>query len=144
QAFLSRGRQVTDPLRTQLALPTQAATRALIDAIKRRDFKPAHAPNRAQPAPQRVVKPVSLPDKAPRSLPCEETAPAATPAVLAAAPTPRNTAPATPPFWRRQRLAAASLIVAFLAIGTIVALGLANAPKLWSPQTDLQRSQALV
>jgi TolB-like protein/Tfp pilus assembly protein PilF len=64
--------------------------------------------------------------------------------VLAAAPTPRNTASATPPFWRRQPLAAASLIIAFLAIGTIVALGLANAPKLRSPQTDLQRSQALV
>jgi TolB-like protein/Tfp pilus assembly protein PilF len=64
--------------------------------------------------------------------------------VLAAAPTPRNTPSATPPFWRRQPLAAASLIIAFLAIGTIVALGLANAPKLRSPQTDLQRSQALV
>ena len=49
-----------------------------------------------------------------------------------------------PPFWRRQPLAAASIIISFLAIGTIVALGLASAPKLWSPQTDLQRSQALV
>jgi TolB-like protein len=29
-------------------------------------------------------------------------------------------------------------------MGTIVALGVASAPKLWSPQTDLQRSQALV
>src|SRR5262249_13217820 len=79
-----------------------------------------------------------------RRLPAEGPVSVPAPAVLAAAPTPRNTASATPPFWRRQPLAAASLIIAFLAIGTIVALGLANAPKLRSPQTDLQRSEALV
>jgi DNA-binding SARP family transcriptional activator/TolB-like protein/Tfp pilus assembly protein PilF len=144
EAALSRARQFTDLLRSELGVPPEAATRALIDAIKRGDFEPAHAPNRAQPAAQSVVKLVSLPDKVPRSPPCEEAASVPAPAVLAAAPTPRNTPSATPPFWRRQPLAAASLIIAFLAIGTIVALGLANAPKLRSPQTDLQRSQALV
>src|SRR5207244_5525977 len=65
-------------------------------------------------------------------------------AVLTAAPASRNTTPANPPFWRRWPLAAACAIIAFLAMGTIVALGVASAPKLWSPQTDLQRSQALV
>lgn len=144
EAALSRARQFTDLLRSELGVPPEAATRALIDAIKRGDFEPAHAPNRAQPAAQSVVKPVSLPDRVPRSPPCEEAASVPAPAVLTAAPTPSNTASATPSFWRRRPLAAASIIIAFLAIGTIVALGLASAPKLWSPQTDLQRSQALV
>src|SRR5215470_12386312 len=142
EAALSRARQFTDLLRSELGVSPQAATRALIDAIKRGDFEPAHAPNRAQPAAQSVLKPVSLQDRVPPTLPCEEATSVPAPAVLTAAPAPRNTAPANPPFWRRWPLAAACAIIAFLAMGTIVALGVA--PKLWSPQTDLQRSQALV
>jgi len=144
EAALSRARQFTDLLRSELGVSPEAATRALIDAIKRGDFEPAHAPNRAQPAAQSVVKPVSLPDRVARSLPCEKAASVPAPAVPTAAPAPRNTAAATLRFWRRQPLAAACVIIAFLAIGTIVTLGVASAPKLWSPQTDLQRSQALV
>jgi DNA-binding SARP family transcriptional activator/TolB-like protein/Tfp pilus assembly protein PilF len=140
EAALSRARQFTDLLRSELDVSPEAATRALIDAIKRGDFEPAHAPHRAQPAAQSVVKPVSLPDRVPRSLPREKAASVPVPAVLAAAPTPRNAAPAAPSFWRRQPFAAACVLIAFLAMGTIVA----NTSKLWSPQTDLQRSQALV
>jgi DNA-binding SARP family transcriptional activator/TolB-like protein len=144
EAALSRARQFTDLLRSELGVSPEAATRALIDAIKRGDFEPAHAPAREQPAAQSVVKLVSLPDRVPLSLPCEKASSVPAPAVLTAAQTPRNTTPTNPPFWRRQPLAAACVIIAFLAIGTIVALGVASAPKLWSPQTDLQRSQALV
>jgi DNA-binding SARP family transcriptional activator/TolB-like protein len=142
EAALSGARQFTDLLRSELGVSPEAATRALIDAIKRGDFEPAHAPARGQPAAQSVVKLVSLPDRVPLSVPCEKAASVPAPAVLTAAPAPRNTAPANPPFWRRWPLAAACAIIAFLAMGTIVALGVA--PKLWSPQTDLQRSQALV
>jgi DNA-binding SARP family transcriptional activator/TolB-like protein len=141
EAALSRAKRLTDLLRSDLGVSPQAATRALIDAIKRGDFEPAHAPARGQPAVQSVVKLVSLPDKVPPS-PSENAASVPAPAVLTAAPAPRNTTPANPPFWRRWSLAAACAIIAFLAMGTIVALGVA--PKLWSPQTDLQRSQALV
>src|SRR5262249_55038340 len=119
-AALSRARQFTDLLRSELGVSPEAATRALIDAIKRGDFEPAHAPNRAQPAAQSVVKLVSRPDRVPPSTPCEKAASVPAPAVLAAAQTPSNTARAPPPFWRRRPLAAASLIIAFLAIGTIV------------------------
>src|SRR5262245_32153543 len=56
----------------------------------------------------------------------------------------RKTVPATLPFWHRRRFAAAWVTIVLLAIGTSVVLGVANAPKLWPPQTDLQRSQALV
>src|SRR5215813_2170020 len=144
EAALSRAKLFIELLRSDLGVSPEAATRGLIDAIKRGDFELAHAPNRAQPAAQSVVKLVSLPDRVPLSLPCEKASSVPAPAVLTAAQTPRNTAPANPPFWRRQPLAAACVIIAFLAIGTIVALGVASAPKLWSPQTDLQRSQALV
>jgi DNA-binding SARP family transcriptional activator/TolB-like protein len=145
EAALSLAKLLTDLLRSDLGVSPEAATRALIDAIKRGDFEPAHAPNREQPAAQSVVKQVSLPDRMPRSLPvCEKASSVPAPAVLTAVQAPRNAAPATLPFWRRQRLAAAWVIIAFLAIGTIVALGLANAPKLSPPQTDLRRSQALV
>src|SRR5262249_50124358 len=43
EAALSRARQLTDLLRSELGVPAEAATRALIDAIKRGDFEPAHA-----------------------------------------------------------------------------------------------------
>jgi DNA-binding SARP family transcriptional activator/TolB-like protein len=145
EAALSRAKLFTDLLRNELGVSPEPATRALIDAIKRGDFEQAHARHRAKPAPQRVVKPISLPDSAPHLLPVREKAPSVpAPAVLTAAQAPRNTAPAIPPFWRRQPLAATWVIMAFLAIGTIVALGLANAPKLSLPQSELQRSQALV
>jgi DNA-binding SARP family transcriptional activator/TolB-like protein len=144
EAALSRAKRLTDLLRSDLGVSPQAATRALIDAIKRGDFESAHAPTREQPAARSVVKLVSLPDRVPPSLPGEKAASVPAPAVLTAAPASRNTTPANPPFWRRWPLAAACAIIAFLAMGTIVALGVASAPKLWSPQTDLQRSQALV
>jgi len=144
EVALSRAKRLTDLLRSDLGVSPEAATRALIDAIKRGDFESAHAPAREQPAARSVVKLVSLPDRVPPTLPCENAASVPAPAVLTAAPAPRNTAPANPPFWRRWPLAAACAIIAFLAMGTIVALGVASAPKLWSPQTDLERSQALV
>ena len=142
EAALSRAKRLTDLLRSELGVSPEAATRALIDVIKRGDFESAHAPARGQPAARSVVKLVSLPDRVPPTLPCENAASVPAPAVLTAAPAHRNTAPANAPFWRRWPLAAACAIIAFLAMGTIVALGVA--PKLWSPQTDLQRSQALV
>jgi len=144
EAALSRAKRLADLLRSDLGVSPQAATRALIDAIKRGDFESAHAPAREQPAARSVVKLVSLPDRVPPTPPCENAALVPAPAVLTAAPASRNTTPANPPSWRRRPLAAACAIIAFLAMGTIVALGVSSAPKLWSPQTDLQRSQALV
>jgi DNA-binding SARP family transcriptional activator/TolB-like protein len=144
EAALSRARQFTDLLRSELGVSPEAATRALIDAIKRGDFEPAHAPDLGRLAVQSVAKPAGLPDTAPIALALSEikASPVSIPIVLPAEQAPRKTAPANPPFWRRCPLAAACAIIAFLAMGTIVALGVA--PKLWSPQTDLQRSQALV
>ena len=144
EAALSRAKRLTDLLSSDLGVSPQAATRALIDAIKRGDFEPAHAPVLGRLAVQSVAKPAGLPETAPTALAPSETkaSPVSIPIVLPAEQALRKTAPANPPFWRRWPLAAACAIIAFLAMGTIVALGVA--PKLWSPQTDLQRSQALV
>src|SRR5262249_57473919 len=86
EAALSRARQFTDLLRSELGVSPEAATRTLIDAIKRGDFESAHAPTREQPAAQSVVKLVSLPDRVSPSLPCEKAASVPAPAVLIAAP----------------------------------------------------------
>jgi DNA-binding SARP family transcriptional activator/TolB-like protein len=146
EAALSRAKRLTDLLSSDLGVSPQAATRALIDAIKRGDFEPAHAPVLGRLAVQSVAKPAGLPETAPIALAPSETkaSPVSIPIVLPAEQALRKTAPANPPFWRRWPLAAACAIIAVLAMGTIVALGVAGAPKLWSPQTDLQRSQALV
>jgi TolB-like protein/Tfp pilus assembly protein PilF len=141
EAALSRAKLLTDLLRSELGVAPEGATRALIDAIKQGDFEPAHASDREEPPTQRVVQPVSPPQPTPPSPPVPAEA-SCVPAPLIAAQAPRDTAPATPPFWRRQPRAAAAAIAACLAIGTILALGLAIAPKL-SPLAELRQSQAI-
>jgi DNA-binding SARP family transcriptional activator/TolB-like protein len=129
EAALSRAKLFTDLLRNDLGVSPEPATRALIDAIKRGDFE-QDSPNREQAPAQSVVKLVPLPEPMPRSLPVPETAPLIP-------------VPISPRFWRRQPLAAAGAIIAFLAIGTIAMLGVANAPKL-PPLADLRQSQGVV
>src|SRR5262245_50174224 len=137
EAALSRAKLLTDLLRSELGVSPEAATRALIDAIKRGDFEPAHAPDLERLAVRSVAKPAGLPDAAPIALAASETkaSPASIPIALTAEQAPRKTVPATLPFWHRRRFAAAWVTIVLLAIGTSVVLGVANAPKLWSPQT---------
>src|SRR6516162_7631329 len=146
ETALSRAKLLTDLLRSDLGVSPEAGARALIDAIKRGDFEPAHAPDLERLAVRSVAKPAGLPDEAPIAFAPSETkaSPVSIPIALMAEQAPRKTVPATLPFWHRRRFAAAWVTIVLLAIGTSVVLGVANAPKLWSPQTDLQRSQALV
>jgi DNA-binding SARP family transcriptional activator len=69
EAALSRAKLLTDLLRSELGVAPEGATRALIDAIKRGDFEPAHAPDREEAPTQRVVQPVSPPQPTPPSPP---------------------------------------------------------------------------
>jgi DNA-binding SARP family transcriptional activator len=73
EAALSRAKLLTDLLRSDLGVSPEAATRALIDAIKRGDFEPAHAPDLERLAVQSVAKPAGLPDAAPIALAPSET-----------------------------------------------------------------------
>jgi DNA-binding SARP family transcriptional activator len=77
EAALSRAKLLTDLLRSELGVAPEGATRALIDAIKRGDFEPAHASDREEPPTQRVVQPVSPPQPTPPSppVPAVPTAP---------------------------------------------------------------------
>jgi DNA-binding SARP family transcriptional activator/TolB-like protein len=141
EAALGRAKLLTDLLRSELGVSPEAATRALVDAIKRGDFEPAHAPHRERLATQSIVKPASLPDTAP--VPEAKVSSVPAPALLTTAQPPRNTARATPPFWHRQARPIAWATIAFVAIGTIVVLGFASAPKLPLPPTHVQRSQSI-
>jgi DNA-binding SARP family transcriptional activator/TolB-like protein len=141
EAALSRAKLVTDLLRSELGVAPEGATRALIEAIKRGDLEPAHVRNREGPPTQRVAEPLGAAQPAAPSPPVPVGAACRPTSIIAAQP-PRSTVPVTPPVWRRRPLAAAA-VIAGLAIGTILALGLAIAPKLSPPLAELRQSQAI-
>ena len=70
----SKSRRATDLLRSELGVAPEAATCALIDAIKRGDFEPVPASDREQPAARSVVEPVGSLDPAPAPLPAPSVA----------------------------------------------------------------------
>src|SRR5919201_234000 len=140
-AALSRAKLLTDMLRSELGVAPEGTTRALIDAIKRGVFDPAQAPDREEPAAQRVLQPASAPQPATPSPPVPAQA-SSLPAALIAAQTSRNMAPVISPVWRRPPLAVAAVVAACLAIGTILALEFAIVPKS-PPSAELRQGQAI-
>ena len=64
-AALSRAKLLTDLLRNELGVAPEAATRALIDAIKRGDFEPAHVVDRGRTPAASVTNLVGARDMAP-------------------------------------------------------------------------------
>jgi DNA-binding SARP family transcriptional activator/TolB-like protein len=141
EAALSRAKLLTELLRSELGVAPEGATRALIEAIKRGDLGPAHVRNGEEPPRQRVAEPVGAAQPAAPSPPVPVEAACRPTSIIAAQP-PRSTVPVTSPVWRRRPLAAAA-VIAGLAIGTILALGLAIAPKLSPPLAELRESQAI-
>jgi TolB-like protein/DNA-binding SARP family transcriptional activator len=139
-AALSRAKLFTDLLRSELGVAPEAATRALIDAIKRGDFEPAHVANCEQsPAPS-VVNPISVPDMAPVSLAASERKESSVPVLseLSLAPMPGNMVWTSRPSWFRRPLSAAWIATGIFAIGAIAALGLLHGMKLSPAMTDQQ------
>ena len=150
EAALNRAKSVTDLLRQEIGVAPETATSALVDAIRqgnfeRVQFERPHGPDQAQLAAQNVVLPAGLLAAAPLSLPAHESGVSPAPAlsVCAALAAPRNTAPATLPFWHRRPRAAASAGTALLLVGAIAALGLANGWKLPVALIHPQQSQAI-
>ena len=102
-AALDRARQIKELLRSELAAAPEAATRALIDAIRNGEIAPAQ-----------VEKPLAVPD-------------AATPPIAIAAPAsalvPADDAQPAPipatPHWRRRPVAAALATIAAVSIGSV-------------------------
>ena len=141
EAALSRAKLFTDLLRSELGVAPEGATRALIEAIKRGDLEPAHVRTREEPPTQRAAEPVGAAQPAAPSPPGPVEAACRPTSIIAAQPL-RSAVPVTPPVWRRPPLAAAA-VIACLAISTILALGLAIAPKLSPPLADFRQSQAI-
>jgi DNA-binding SARP family transcriptional activator/TolB-like protein/tetratricopeptide (TPR) repeat protein len=138
-AALSRAKLLTDLLRNELGVAPEAATRALVDAIKRGDFEPAHAAGREQ-CPAASVATVSVRDAAPVTLAASERKESSVPILsgpsLAQAPG-KMVRTSLPP-WSRRALAAASITTGIFAIGAIAALGLVPGLKLSLATTDRQ------
>ena len=139
-AALSRVKMLTDLLRSELGVAPEPATRALIDAIKRGDFEPAHVANREQSSSENLAKAVSVPDIKTVSLAASERKGSlvAVMSELSIAPAPGNVARTTRPSWRRPPLAAASIAAGIFAIGAIAAFGLVPGLKLSLAMTDRQ------
>ena len=144
-AALSRAKLFTDLLRSELGVAPEAATRALIDAIKRGDFEPAQVANGEQCPAASVANPVSVPDIAPVSLAASEREESSVPVLsrLSLAQAPGNTVRTSLPSWPRRVLAAASIATGIFAIGAIAALGLVPSLKLSLAMTDRQPGQVI-
>jgi DNA-binding SARP family transcriptional activator/TolB-like protein/Tfp pilus assembly protein PilF len=140
EAALIRAKLLTDLLRSELGVAPEGATRALIDAIKRGEFDPAHAREGGQPTGQRLEPVSAAPSAAPSAPVPAETS--SLPAPIIVAPASRNMAPITSPVWGRPRLVAATAIAACLAIGVLAFVGLATTPKP-APVSELRQSQAI-
>ena len=139
-AALSRAKLLTDLLRNELGVAPEAATRALIDAIKRGDFEPAHVVDRGRTPAASVTNLVGARDMAPDSLAASERKESSVPVLsgLSLAPAPANMVRSSPPSWPRRALAAASIATGIFAIGAIAALGLVPGLKLSLATTDRQ------
>lgn len=131
-AALSRAKLLTDLLRNELDVAPEAATRALIDAIKRGEFDQSGAPDRKQSVPLSEAEPASVPDRAAIPLAPRDADTSAVPAavMVGAVGAPEEIAPSSPPFWHRRALAAALATMTVVAVGVIAMLGTANAPIL--------------
>jgi DNA-binding SARP family transcriptional activator/TolB-like protein len=115
EAAMSWAKQLVEFLRVELGVSPEAATRALIDAIKRGDFEPAPEPDHA---PHAQNASVSTPAIATRPLanPTETSSGAAAKSTLG------ETAGAGLPFWRGAPRPAIGASIALLSIVTIAVL----------------------
>jgi TolB-like protein len=144
-AALSRAKLLTDLLRSELGVAPEAATRALIDAIKRGDFEPTHVADREQSPAQSLTDPVSLPDTMPVSLAATAREESSVPVLseLPVAPGPGNMVWTTQRSWHRRPLAAALIAAGISAIAAIAAFELVHGLKVSPAITDQQPSHVI-
>jgi DNA-binding SARP family transcriptional activator/TolB-like protein/cytochrome c-type biogenesis protein CcmH/NrfG len=130
-AALSHAKLLTDLLRDELGVAPEAATRALIEAIKRGEFERKDA---LSPEPERLgaaeARGASDAEKA--SPPASETTPSEVPAAIVplVEPASEQTAHMRGPFWRRGLPAGAPAVGALIACITIAVVGIATWPRL--------------
>jgi DNA-binding SARP family transcriptional activator/TolB-like protein/Tfp pilus assembly protein PilF len=109
-AALERARQLTTLLRDELAVSPDAATRALVESIRKGEMEPG-------PTPPVQAAPSDRPRKAIVATgPAQDPVPVVQPA----------TRPARAALWRRRPIAAALAIASAVSIGAVAVLGLAS------------------
>jgi DNA-binding SARP family transcriptional activator/TolB-like protein len=140
EAAMGRAKQFLDLLRLELGVAPEAATRTLIEAIKRGDFEPAAPAGYGQPAGQNADQPTSATSTA--TLPRSDVANVAVRAKPApAAQQLPDTALTDVTFWRCWPHAAIQASVVLLSIVTIAVLVVAIDPKPRLTLTVPQRGQ---
>jgi DNA-binding SARP family transcriptional activator/TolB-like protein len=124
EAALDRARQLTELLRTELAVAPDAATRALIAAIRGSEIAPPPVPATADTTPGRALVEIA-PPRPPQPVPPQTLLPARL-------------------IWRRRPIAAALALVSVVSFGTLAALELATGmPIPWSRLPFAAKSPAL-
>jgi len=141
EAAMGWAEQLVELLRVELGVSPEAATRTLIDAIKRCDFDPAPEPDRASHTQNASV---SSPATATHSLTnaAEISSHAAAKSHVASKSTPGKTAGAGQPFWRAMPRAAIGASIALLSVVTIAVLAAVYGLKPGFTLTGSPRSQA--
>jgi DNA-binding SARP family transcriptional activator/TolB-like protein/Tfp pilus assembly protein PilF len=116
-AALDRAKQITNLLRAELAVAPDAATRALIEEIRKSDMAPVPA---VAPlvvldarAGERDSVPVLVAVTAPQSVGSQ---------LVATKPTVLSTTVATLPIWRRRPIAAALAMLAVVSVGAVATI----------------------
>jgi DNA-binding SARP family transcriptional activator/TolB-like protein len=137
EAALSRAERFTGELRNEIGVAPEGATRGLIEAIRNGEFEPAVAPAFEPAAAANNVEAAVAPAPAATALVLHEAAPPPIPAVPGIVPSP-------PPIWKRKPIAAATASFAFLAIGAVAVLGIANGSKFAQLLRGVQHNQAVV
>jgi TolB-like protein len=137
---MGRAKQFLDLLRLELDVAPEAATRTLIEAIKRGDFEPAAPAGNGQPTGQNADQPISATSTA--TLPQSGV----TNVAVRAKPAPAtqqlpDTALTDVPFWRHWPHAAIQASVVLLSIVTIAVLVVTIDRKPRLVQTAPQRGQ---
>jgi DNA-binding SARP family transcriptional activator/TolB-like protein len=145
EAAMGRAKQFLDLLRLELGVAPEAATRTLIEAIKRGDFEPAAPAGYGQPAGQNANQPISATSTA--TLPQSDVANVAVRAKPAPAtqqlPDTALTDVPLWPFWRDWPHAAIQASVVLLSIVTIAVLVVTIDPKPRLVLTAPQRGQTV-
>src|SRR5580704_5646934 len=140
EAAMGRAKQFLDLLRLELDVAPEAATRTLIEAIKRGDFEPAAPAGNGQPAGQNADQSISATSTA--TLPQSDVANVAVRANLSPATQQLpDTALTDVPFWRHWPHAAIQASVVLLSIVTVAVLVVAIDPKPQLVLTAPQRGQ---
>jgi DNA-binding SARP family transcriptional activator/TolB-like protein len=141
EAAMGQAKQLLDLLRVELGVSPEAATRALIDAIKRGEFERPMAPGREQPAAHSADQSTSSPNTPAPPPPNVADASDLARSASTATELPRDKAPADFPYrrhWPHATVRASVVLLSIVAIA-IVAVAIDLKPRVIP--TAPQRSQ---